>query len=51
MMQLTEQQLLELMRSAWWAGHGTSGYHPNPNGAAGMDCRELLKDFKESEAK
>ncbi|QOC57684.1 hypothetical protein pEp_SNUABM04_00030 [Erwinia phage pEp_SNUABM_04] len=44
---LTEEQLLELLRQAWWEGHNESKYSPNPSGAAKVSARSILNDLQE----
>lgn len=50
MISLTEQQLKDLLYSAWWHGHETSRYTPNLRGSALKDCRDIIKDFQEPDA-
>ena len=50
MIHITEDQLLTMLNSAWWNGHGTSRYTPNLHGSATSCARGLLRDFKETPA-
>lgn len=43
---LTKEQLKEMLRQAWWQGHGTSRHDPSPNGAAKCCAKELVKDLE-----
>ena len=49
MISLTEQQLKDLLESAWWHGQETSRYTPNMRGSALKDCRDIIKDFTEAD--
>lgn len=43
----SEQEVKDLMRSAWWCGHEESRYSPNPSGQCSRDVRNILKDHNE----
>ena len=45
----TEQEVKDLMRSAWWFGHEESRYSPNLNGSCNQDIRRILRDHNDSE--
>ncbi|AQN31616.1 hypothetical protein B_32 [Escherichia phage vB_EcoP_B] len=47
MIQLTEDQLKQLLVDAWFAGHETSQYTPNAYGDANRYARSTLKEVKE----
>lgn len=43
----TRQEVIELMKGAWWEGHYTSPYTPNLAGSCAKDVREGLADHEE----
>lgn len=45
----TRQEVIDLMRGAWWSGHETSRYCPNLSGSCASDIRELLTPDAEEE--
>lgn len=45
----SEQEVKDLMRSAWWCGHEESRYSPNLSGQCSRDVREILKEHNEEE--
>ncbi|WJJ60532.1 hypothetical protein [Salmonella phage ST11_da Silva-2023] len=44
----TRQEVIDLMKQAWWNGHETSRYCPNLSGSCASDVRDLLTpDYEE----
>ena len=40
----SEQEVKDLMYSAWWSGHEESRYSPNLQGSAMSDIRKLIRE-------